>query len=209
LPRFTCFDCSKSPHFRHALRAVSEAVESGMIARSGIFGNCTATAALAAGCALFFVASGLTQENRPAADAAPPAQAPASNAQPNFVDAVGRWFEEGAAKFKSQMESAQGQFDKLSNQAREATKGATGTIVGLPNARVITAREKCVKAPNGAPDCLTAAVTLCRSKGFETGKSLDTQSEQKCTSARFLLEGRSPTSTECPTEIFVTRAMCQ
>lgn len=179
-----------------------------MIAGRGILWNCTATAALAAGCALFFVASGLTQENS-AADAAPPAQAPGTTAPPNFVDAVGRWFEEGTAKFKSQMESAQEKLGKLGNQAKEATKEATGAIVGLPNARVVVARERCVKAPNGAPDCLTAAVTLCRSKGFETGKSLDTQSEQKCTSARFLLEGRSPTSTECPTEIFVTRAMCQ
>jgi hypothetical protein len=181
-----------------------------MIARRGrILRVCTATAALAAGCALFFVAAGLTQENGAAADAAPGAPAPGSNQQPGFVDAMGRWFEEGAVKFKSQMESAQDKFDKLGSQAREATKEATGAIVGLPNARVVNARERCVKAPNGAPDCLTAAVTLCRSKGFETGKSLDTQSEQKCTSARFLLEGRSPTSTECPTEIFVTRAMCQ
>jgi hypothetical protein len=179
-----------------------------MITRRGIVWNCAATAALAAGCALFLVAAGLTQENRATADAAPGAQAPSAN-QPGFVDAMGRWFEEGAAKFKSQMENAQEKFDKLGSQAREATKDATGAIVGLPNARVVNAREKCVKAPNGAPDCLTAAVTLCRSKGFETGKSLDTQSEQKCTSARFLLEGRSPTSTECPTEIFVTRAMCQ
>jgi hypothetical protein len=62
---------------------------------------------------------------------------------------------------------------------------------------------------NGAPDCQTAAATFCRGKGFQAGKSLDTQSEQKCTSGRFLLEGRAPTSSECPTQIFVTRAMCQ
>jgi hypothetical protein len=179
-----------------------------MIAGRGILWNCTATAALAAGFTLFFVASGLTQENS-AADATAPAQTPRTQQPPGFVDAVGRWFEEGTAKFKSQMESAQEKLGKLGNQTQEATKEATGAIVGLPNARVIVARERCVKAPNGAPDCLTAAVTLCRSKGFQTGKSLDTQSEQKCTSARFLLEGRSPTSTECPTEIFVTRAMCQ
>jgi hypothetical protein len=155
-----------------------------------------------------FIGPGLTDENS-SADAAPSAQAPSSNHQPGFVDVVGRWFEQGAAKFKSQMENAQEKFDKLGTQAREATKDATGAIVGLPNARVVNARERCVKAPNGAPDCLTAAVTLCRSKGFDTGKSLDTQSEQKCSSGRFLLEGRSPTNAECPTEIFVTRAMCQ
>ena len=179
-----------------------------MFTRRGSRWKSTATAAFAAGCTLFLVASSLTQEN-PAPNAVPPAQAPSNNQQPNFVDAMGRWFVEGTEKFKSQMESAQEKFGQFGNQAREATKEATGALVGLPNARVVNARERCVKAPNGAPDCLTAAVTLCRSKGFETGKSLDTQSEQKCTSARFLLEGRSPTSTECPTEIFVTRAMCQ
>jgi hypothetical protein len=134
-----------------------------MSKRRGIRWNCTATAAFAVGCALFLVASGLTQEN-PASNAAPPAQAPSSNQQPGFVDAVGRWFEEGAAKFKSQMEDAQEKFGQFGSQAREATKEATGAIVGLPNARVVNARERCLKAPNGAPDCLTAAVTLCAAK---------------------------------------------
>jgi hypothetical protein len=63
-------------------------------------------------------------------------------------------------------------------------------------------------AQNGAPDCQTAALTFCRGKGFQTGKTLDTQSEQKCPT-KLLLEGRAPNNTECPTEIFVTRAMCQ
>ena len=43
----------------------------------------------------------------------------------------------------------------------------------------------------------------------QLGKSLDTQTEQKCKSGRFLIEGRAPSSSECPTHIFVTRAMCQ
>ena len=51
-------------------------------------------------------------------------------------------------------------------------------------------------------------MTLCQGKGFQTGKSLDTQSERKCP-ARLLLERRVPNDTECPTEIFVTRAVCQ
>ena len=63
-------------------------------------------------------------------------------------------------------------------------------------------------AQNGAPDCQAASLTFCRGKGFQTGKTLDTQSEQKCPT-KLLLEGRAPNNTECPTEIFVTRAMCQ
>ena len=122
---------------------------------------------------------------------------------------MGRWLEQGAAKLKTNMENAQDTLGKLGTQAREATKEATDAVIGLPNARIVIAREQCVTAANGAPDCQTAAATLCRGKGFANGKSLDTVSEQKCNTGRFLLEGRSPSSSECPTQIFVTRAMCQ
>jgi hypothetical protein len=167
--------------------------------------------AMAVGACAFLVAvSGLAQENRPPADPAPaaPAASPPTQ-QPGFIDAFSRWLEEGAARFKTNMQGAQEKLDRLGNQAREATKEATGAVAGLPNTRVVTAREQCAAAQNGAPDCQTAATTLCRGKGFQTGKMLDTQSEQKCKSGRFLLEGRAPSSAECPTLIFVTRAMCQ
>ena len=106
------------------------------------------------------------------------------------------------------MQSAQETFDKLGNQTFDAAKDATGAVIGLPNARVVSARERCAPAQNGSPDCQTAADTLCRGKGFQSGKSLDTQSELKCP-AKILLERRTPSEGECPTEIFVTRAMCQ
>lgn len=125
--------------------------------------------------------------------------------QPGFIDAIGRWFEEGTSKLKSGVQGAREQVDQLGSKAREAAKDATGA---LPGARAVTARERCAPSANGAPDCQTAAVTLCRGKGFQTGKSLDTQTEQKC-SGKFLLEGRAPNATDCPTELFVTRAMCQ
>jgi hypothetical protein len=128
--------------------------------------------------------------------------------RPGFIDVFGRWLEQGASKLKSDMQGAQDKADQLGTRAREAAKEATGAVGALPSARPVTARERCVAAQNGAPDCLAAAVTLCRGKGFQTGKSLDTQSEQKCPSKVFL-EGRAPNNTECPTEIFVTRAMCQ
>jgi hypothetical protein len=167
--------------------------------------------AMAVGACAFLVAgSGLAQENAPPADPPPALQAPSpATKQPGFIDAFGRWLEEGADRLKTGMQSAQEKLDKLGNQAREATKDATGAVVGLPNTRIVTARERCAPAPNGAADCQTAATTLCRGKGFAAGKSLDTQTEQKCNSGRFLLEGRAPSNSECPTQIFVTRAMCQ
>jgi hypothetical protein len=196
-----------------------------------------AMSSAAGACVLVLVVSALAQEVRPPAqiptqaptqvpNQAPfqaqdqpqgpavgpaPSQAPgdANPAfRPGFIDVFGRWLEQGASKLKSDMQGAQENIDKLGSQARDAAKDATGTVVGLPNARAMTGRERCPPAGNGAPDCPTAAAALCRSKGFQNGRSLDTQSEQKCPT-KLLLEGRAPNNTECPTEIFVTRAICQ
>jgi hypothetical protein len=161
---------------------------------------------MAGACALLGIASAVAQESPAPSASASAAQAP--NQQPGFIDSFGRWLGEGAAKLKSEMQGAQDKLEKLGSQARDAAKDATGSLIGLPNTRVVTGRERCVSAPNGAPDCITAAATVCRGKGFQTGKSLDTQSEQKCPT-RLLLEGRAPNNTDCATEIFVTRAVCQ
>jgi hypothetical protein len=128
--------------------------------------------------------------------------------QPGMIETFGRWLEEGTTRFKSNMQGAQETFDKLGNQTFGVAKDATGAVIGLPNARVVTARERCAPAQNGSPDCQAAADALCRGKGFQSGKSLDTQSELKCP-AKVLLERRTPSEANCPTEIFVTRAMCQ
>jgi hypothetical protein len=127
---------------------------------------------------------------------------------PNLLETFGRWVDEGTTRFKSDMQSAQDTFDKLGNQTFSAAKDATGVVIGLSNARVLTGRERCARAANGSSDCQATAEALCRGKGFQGGKSLDTQSELKCP-ARVLLEGRTPNERECPTEIFVTRAICQ
>jgi hypothetical protein len=175
----------------------------------------TASRAAAGACALFLVGSALAQEAQPPSQKAtepaanPPAeQAPNPAFKPGFIDAFGRWLGEGATKLKSEMQDAQEKLDKLGGQARDAAKDATGAVMALPSTRAVTARERCAAAPNGAPDCQTAANALCRGKGFQTGKILDTQTEQKCP-AKVLLSGRAPNDTDCSTEIFVTRAMCQ
>ena len=53
-----------------------------------------------------------------------------------------------------------------------------------------------------------AADKLCQSKGFKEGKSLDIDTARNC-SARALLSGRKPEESECRTENYVTRAVCQ
>lgn len=204
-----------------------------------LLSSATTSRAAVAACALGFVVSALAQDAPPRpmfpiqapsqVPSAPPSQLPSqapsqapgqapgqppadpdSNPafRPGFIDVFGRWLEEGANKFKSDMQGAQEKFDQFGGQARDAAKEATGAIMALPNARPLTAHERCAPAQNGAPDCQAAALTFCRGKGFQSGKLLDTQSEQKCPT-KLLLEGRAPNSTECPTEIFVTRAMCQ
>ena len=175
----------------------------------------TVAGAAVAACALLAIgsaAAGAAQEAAPPpADVgsnAPATAAPNPIYRPGFLDALGRLLGEGASKFQSDLQGAHETLDKLGGHARDAAKDATGAVMGLPNARVVSGRERCAAAQNGAPDCQAAAATVCRGKGFQTGKSLDTQSEQKCP-ARVLLSGRAPNHAECPTEIFVTRAMCQ
>jgi len=171
-----------------------------------------------AACAVFLLVPALAEEARPpaeipsqnagAAAANLPPAAPNSMPGPSLVDTIGRWFDDGTTKFKSNLQGAQQSFDEFADQTRDAAKDATDAVMGLPNARIVTVRERCAAAQNGAPDCQAAAATACRGKGFQTGKSVDTQSEHKCP-AQVLLKGRAPNDVECSTEIFVTRAVCQ
>ena len=170
-----------------------------------------------AACAVFLLVPALAQEARPpaeipsqnagAAAANPPAAAPNSMPGPSLVDTIGRWFDDGTTNFKSNLQGAQQSFDQFADQTRDAAKDATDAVIGLPNTRIVPVRERCAVAGSG-PDCNAAAIVACRSKGFTTGKSLDTQSEQKCP-AQVLLRGRAPNDGECRTETFVTRALCQ
>ena len=106
------------------------------------------------------------------------------------------------------MQGAQETFDKLGNQTRDAAKDATDAMIGLPNARIVTARERCARGAERQPRLPGGGRCILPRQGFQSGKSLDTQSELKCP-AKVLLEGRSPNDAECRTEIFVTRAVCQ
>ncbi|HEY1360793.1 MAG TPA: hypothetical protein VGF60_01035 [Xanthobacteraceae bacterium] len=176
--------------------------------------RCTSLTGAISGAALLLAVGVLAQDGQsPPAGSPPRIDPPAGGAAdpaspPGFIEALGNWLKDGAGKLKSDMQGAQDRLGKFGSQVHEAAKDATGTIIGWPSARPTSGRERCAPAANGAPDCLSAAVALCRGKGFQTGKSLDTQSEQKCP-ARVLLEGRSPNSAECPTHTFVTRALCQ
>jgi hypothetical protein len=194
-----------------------------MTSRLGTIRTRSSARAGVGACALFLAFSALAQEAQsPNPTPAPdpnPAQSPSGPGlfwptlpplppPPNLVETFGRWLDQGTTKFRTDMQGAQETFDKLGNQTRDAAKDATDAMIGLPNARIVTARERCAPARNGSPDCQAAVDKFCRGKGFQVGKSLDTQSELKCP-AKVLLEGRSPNEAECRTEIFVTRAVCR
>ena len=167
----------------------------------------------------------------PPAEPAPPARNFATGSG-GLLEAVGRWFDQGSANFRSHLQGANRSVDDLNQRAAattrnigetavgvsknavdagiaaaDVTKDAVGTVAKLPLTRVITGRERCELAPNGAPDCQAAAELLCRKRGFATGTSMDFTSAEQC-NARAMLAGRD-NEADCRTVTFISRAMCQ
>ncbi len=163
----------------------------------------------------------------PAAAPAPAPAAPASKSGP--FEAIGRWFDQSAANFRNHLRGAKQKMDDLGDDAAasgkgfsegaakvgqgaaevgkgaaDATKNAMEAVAKLPTARMMSGRERCVTAPNGAPDCVAAAEALCRKHGFAAGKSMDFTSAEDCQPVTVV--GQAPV---CTTVTFISRAMCQ
>jgi hypothetical protein len=159
------------------------------------------------------------QDTKPAGS--PPQGASAPSYQPGMLDGVGRWFKDSFTRFGRQVEGATeslgGLRDRAGSAAQDASNAAKGAadaardaadaMAKLPGSRVIDARERCKVAANGAPDCGSAAESVCKSKGYKTGSSFEIQSAQKC-SARTWLSGQADRNA-CAMESVVTRALCQ
>jgi hypothetical protein len=133
----------------------------------------------------------------------PETAAPATPPQPPRPDGpfgtIGRWIDGSIARvnrvWKGKPESP--------SDARN-----TAGIALLPKTRIVSGRERCETAANGAPDCRGAVEALCRSKGLAAGKSLDVQSVEKCP-AQVWIAGAQPRPGECRKESYVQRAFCQ
>jgi len=139
---------------------------------------------------------------------------PKPDQEPGLFDAVGQWFGEQAAKFKSTFSDAGKGVENFGHEAGIAAKttvnsakDAADAVARIPAARVVSGHEKCKNAPNGAPDCVSAANAMCKTKGFESGKSLDMTTAVVCP-PKVLLSGRS-SGAECRDETFVSRVLCQ
>jgi hypothetical protein len=133
---------------------------------------------------------------QPAPEQSPPPPDPAPRENPGLINEIGKLLEKPASMLptlKSPKETLNDAADALSRLAK--SPGVKGRAV-------------CPIATNGAPDCKAAADKLCQSKGFKEGKSLDVDTTRNC-SARALLSGRKPEESECRTETYVTRAVCQ
>ena len=156
-----------------------------------------------------------------AEEAQPPQPPPVEQQtkEPGVFESIARWFERGFSNFKSGIDDAKGNIDTLGNKAAsagknigdkaaEVGKGAADAVKKLPATRVVEGRVQCDVAANGAPDCRTAALSICRAKGFAEGQSVDFVSAEKCPAAVWMSR-RKPEPGECVTETFVTRAMCQ
>jgi hypothetical protein len=144
--------------------------------------------------------------------AAPPAAKPPEDQ--GFIAAAGRWFDE---QFDWMGKGFSGAGKTIMNFGHEAgiaarttadgAKDAADAVARMSNGRVVTGHEVCQTAPNGAPDCVAAANTVCKAKGFSSGKSMDMTVAENCP-AKVYIAGRS-SDAGCTTITFVSRAFCQ
>lgn len=134
-------------------------------------------------------------------------------AETGFIYAFGRWWDRTRGKLDDLNKQSSGPGDGAAappdvlKNAAEATKNAATAIVRLPGARFVEVHQRCATAPNGAPDCRTAAASACRTKGFTDGHPIDVQSSENCPPAVWM-SGREPNPGECPEETVVLMAAC-
>jgi hypothetical protein len=153
-------------------------------------------------------------------------QPPQQVEQPGVLESFARWLERGLSNITSGLGNAKSNIDNLGERAArtsrdigekaaeagksaaDATKGAVDEVIKLPSTRMVQGHVRCDISPNGAPDCRSAALSLCASKGFSKGTSVDFVSAEKCPPAVWMAR-RKPEPGECVMETFVTRALCQ
>lgn len=139
---------------------------------------------------------GLREQGPPAA---PPASTPALSAppageeNPGLINEMGKLFD----KLPSILPPIKSPSETMNDLSRLATPST-----------MVSGRTACPVSSNGAPDCKLAANQLCQSKGYREGKSLNTDSAEKC-SAKVLIPGRQRKPDDCRTDTFVTSALCQ
>jgi hypothetical protein len=140
----------------------------------------------------------------PAPQAAPASPAPAHEENPGLINEIGKLID----KLPS-LKSPQETIEDLNTRARDAAQGASDSLSRLSKpASMVSGRMICPASANGSPDCKLGADKLCQSKGYNEGKSLNTDSAETC-SAKVLIPGRARKPGDCRTDNYVTGALCQ
>jgi hypothetical protein len=131
------------------------------------------------------------QEQGP--QAAPPPSTPAPSENPGLINEMGKLFDK-LPSILPPIKSPSETMNDLSRLARPST--------------MVSGRVACPVSSSGGPDCKLAADQLCQGKGYKEGKSLNTDSAEKC-SAKVLIPGRQRKPDDCRTDTVVTSALCQ
>jgi hypothetical protein len=133
------------------------------------------------------------QEQGPQAAPPPSTPAPSGEDNPGLINEMGKLFD----KLPSILPPIKSPSETMNDLSRLATPST-----------MISGRTACPVSSNGAPDCKLAANQLCQTKGYREGKSLNTDSAEKC-SAKVLIPGRQRKPDDCRTDTVVTSALCQ
>jgi hypothetical protein len=145
---------------------------------------------------------GIQEQGQPPAQAdAAPDSSPAPPENPGMINEMGKLFGKILPPLKSPNET----IDDLNSRAKDA--GDALSRLAKPSS-MVSGRTICPIAANGTPDCKMAADKLCQGKGYQGGKSLNTDSAQTC-SAKVLIPGRTRKPDDCRTDNYVTSALCQ
>ena len=143
------------------------------------------------------------QQVLPAQNGAAPS-APAREENPGLISEIGKLFDK-----LPPLKSPQETIEDLNARARDAAKDASDSLSRLAKpASMVSGRIVCPASANGSPDCKLGADKLCQAKGYKEGKSLNTDSAERC-SAKVLIPGRARKPDDCRTDYFVTSALCQ
>jgi hypothetical protein len=154
-------------------------------------------------------------QEAPRAQPEAPASVPAPAPTPQPVPAgpfgtVGRFIDESLQGLGQGIKGAREHIDDLTGRAGDAAKEAADPLKRLRRPSVVAGHERCLPAPNGAPDCVAATALMCRASGFEAGSSIDMQTEQKCPAATPAGPGSPPLDeSQCWLESYVLRALCR
>lgn len=139
------------------------------------------------------------------AEPAPPSSRPENS---GLIGEIGRLFEKSMSALPP-LKSPGEAIDDLNARAKESTKDAGDALSRLAKpSSMVSGRVICPYAANGTPDCKSGADKLCQSKGYQAGKSLNTDSAESC-SAKVLIPGRQRKPGDCRTDNYVTTALCQ